>query len=127
MRQVQKEEAARARREEEEFMRWWAAEEERIRRETQAKPGPRVSVSASSGAEGAGSGKKGRGGRRKEKERISSGGDPGGWAGASTDQAQAHNEHPRERVHDGQRASRARRPRGAKNPHHPANAQAQQV
>ena len=33
----------RALREEVEFLRWWAAEEDRIRRETQAQPGPPIS------------------------------------------------------------------------------------
>lgn len=47
MLEIQKEEEARtaeerATREEMEFMEWWAAEEERIRRETQAQPGPPV-------------------------------------------------------------------------------------
>ncbi|EJC99723.1 uncharacterized protein FOMMEDRAFT_170318 [Fomitiporia mediterranea MF3/22] len=45
--EIQREEQARAAeelaiREEMEFMQWWAAEEERIRRETQAQPGPPV-------------------------------------------------------------------------------------
>ncbi|THH07852.1 hypothetical protein EW145_g3098 [Phellinidium pouzarii] len=57
LREIQDEEQARqeaekARLEEAEFMKWWAAEEDRIRRETQAQPGPPVSVAGSSSGKG---------------------------------------------------------------------------
>ncbi|KAL5530926.1 hypothetical protein ACEPAG_3802 [Sanghuangporus baumii] len=61
--EIQAEEQARvaeerAIQEEVEFMRWWAAEEDRIRRETQAQPGPPIS--------GPGAGRGPRGGKREK-------------------------------------------------------------
>ncbi|KAL5492938.1 hypothetical protein ACEPAI_4386 [Sanghuangporus weigelae] len=61
--EIQAEEQARvaeerAIQEEIEFMRWWAAEEDRIRRETQAQPGPPIS--------GPGAGRDHRGGKKEK-------------------------------------------------------------
>lgn len=55
----------RAIQEEVEFMRWWAAEEDRIRRETQAQPGPPVSVPG--GSTKGGRKEKGKGARGSKK------------------------------------------------------------
>ena len=122
-RKLREEEAAEARVVEEEFMRWWAAEEDRIKRETQATPGPPVGISGGTRGRDGGSKKRGNGGGRgKGKEKTQGHNEQGPAAGSSRPQPLLES---RERLRDGHH-SRPRHSRGGKS-QRPSDAQLQQA
>lgn len=120
-RKAQEEEAAQARLVEEEFMRWWTAEEERIRRETQAVPGPPIGIIR--GKEGGGKKSHGRG---RGKGRTRDEGHDEQVPTAGSGQARAKPEQ-HEHFRDGNQPSRALQPRGRRNPRPPSDGQPQQT